>query len=86
VFPVTRSVVTMQREAVIDAVLELGALRAHVQDCDFMPVTCSNEGCDEDTRSIYVASRRRPVKIVGKRCLIINMAPMTAYYDVKWTK
>ena len=30
-----------------DAVLELGALQAHVQDCDFMPVTCSNEGCDE---------------------------------------
>ena len=29
-----------------DAVLELGALQAHVQDCDFMPVTCSNEGCD----------------------------------------
>jgi E3 ubiquitin-protein ligase NRDP1 len=23
-----------------DAVLELGALQAHVQDCDFMPVTC----------------------------------------------
>ena len=30
-----------------DAVLELGALQAHVQDCDFMPVSCSNEGCDE---------------------------------------
>ena len=30
-----------------DAVLELGALQAHVQDCDFMPGTCSNEGCDE---------------------------------------
>ncbi|CAB4034059.1 E3 ubiquitin- ligase NRDP1 [Paramuricea clavata] len=30
-----------------DAVLELGALQAHVQDCDFMPVTCSNEGCDD---------------------------------------
>jgi hypothetical protein len=31
-----------------DAVLELGALQAHVvQDCDFKPVTCSNEGCDE---------------------------------------
>jgi hypothetical protein len=30
-----------------DAVLELGALQAHVQDCDFMPVTCSNDGCDE---------------------------------------
>jgi hypothetical protein len=30
-----------------DAVIELGALQAHVQDCDFMPVTCSNEGCDE---------------------------------------
>ncbi|CAB4017445.1 E3 ubiquitin- ligase NRDP1 isoform X1 [Paramuricea clavata] len=30
-----------------DAVLELGALQAHVQDCDFMPVTCSNESCDE---------------------------------------
>ena len=30
-----------------DAVLELGALHAHVQGCDFMPVTCSNEGCDE---------------------------------------
>ena len=33
-----------------DAVLELGALQAHVQDCDFMPVTCSNEGCDEVLR------------------------------------
>ncbi|CAB4026904.1 E3 ubiquitin- ligase NRDP1, partial [Paramuricea clavata] len=30
-----------------DAVLELEALQAHVQDCDFMPVTCSNDGCDE---------------------------------------
>ncbi|CAB4034058.1 E3 ubiquitin- ligase NRDP1-like [Paramuricea clavata] len=30
-----------------DAVPELGALQAHVQDCDFMPVTCSNDGCDE---------------------------------------
>ncbi len=30
-----------------DAVLELGALQAHVQDCDFMPVTCSNDSCDE---------------------------------------
>ena len=30
-----------------DAVLELAALQAHVQDCDFMPVTCSNDGCDE---------------------------------------
>ncbi len=30
-----------------DAVLELGALQAHVQDCDFMPVTCTNDSCDE---------------------------------------
>jgi hypothetical protein len=30
-----------------DTVLELGDLQAHVQDCDFMPVSCSNEGCDE---------------------------------------
>ena len=30
-----------------DEVLELGTLQAHVQDCDFMPVSCSNEGCDE---------------------------------------
>ena len=30
-----------------DAVLELGALQAHVHDCDFMPVPCSNDGCDE---------------------------------------
>jgi hypothetical protein len=30
-----------------DAVLELEALQAHVQDCDFTPVTCSNDGCDE---------------------------------------
>ncbi|CAB4034089.1 E3 ubiquitin- ligase NRDP1 [Paramuricea clavata] len=30
-----------------DAILELGALQAHVQDCDFMPVTCPNEGCDD---------------------------------------
>ena len=36
-----------------DAVLELGALQAHVQDCDFKPVSCSNEGCDE------VVSKRR---------------------------
>jgi hypothetical protein len=32
----------MQQEAV-----ELGDLQAHVLDCDFMPVSCSNEGCDE---------------------------------------
>ena len=30
-----------------DAVLELAALQAHVHDCDFMPVPCSNDGCDE---------------------------------------
>ena len=30
-----------------DAVLELGALQTHVHDCDFMPVPCSNNGCDE---------------------------------------
>ena len=29
-----------------DEVLELGTLQTHVQDCDFMPVPCSNEGCD----------------------------------------
>ena len=28
-----------------DKVLELGTLQTHVQDCDFMPVSCSNEGC-----------------------------------------
>ena len=27
--------------------MELGALQTHVQDCDFMPVSCSNEGCDK---------------------------------------
>ena len=30
-----------------DAVVELVALQAHVLDCDFMPVPCSNDGCDE---------------------------------------
>ena len=30
-----------------NAVLELGTLEAHVRDCDFMPVPCSNDGCDE---------------------------------------
>ena len=30
-----------------NAVLELGALETHVRDCDFMPVACSNVGCDE---------------------------------------
>ena len=30
-----------------DEVLELGALQTHVQECDFMPVSCSNEGCDK---------------------------------------
>ena len=30
-----------------DKVLELGTLQTHVQDCDFMPVYCSNEGCDK---------------------------------------
>ena len=30
-----------------DKVLELGTLQTHVQDCDFMPVSCSNEGCDK---------------------------------------
>ena len=30
-----------------DEVLELGTLKTHVQDCDFMPVSCSNEGCDK---------------------------------------
>ena len=30
-----------------DEVLELGTLQTHVQDCDFMPVSCSNEGCDK---------------------------------------
>ena len=30
-----------------DEVLELGALQTHVQDCDFMPVSCSNKGCDK---------------------------------------
>ena len=30
-----------------DRVLELGTLQTHAQDCDFMPVSCSNEGCDK---------------------------------------
>ena len=30
-----------------DEVLELGTLQTHVQDCDFMPVFCSNKGCDK---------------------------------------
>ena len=30
-----------------DKVLELGTLQTHVQDCDFMPVSCSNDGCDK---------------------------------------
>ena len=30
-----------------DKVLELGTLQTHVRDCDFMPVSCSNEGCDK---------------------------------------
>ena len=30
-----------------DEVLELGTLQTHVQDCDFMSVSCSNEGCDK---------------------------------------
>ena len=30
-----------------DKVLELGTLQTHVQDCDFMPVSCSIEGCDK---------------------------------------
>ena len=30
-----------------DEVLELETLQTHVQDCDFMPVSCSNEGCDK---------------------------------------
>ena len=30
-----------------DKVLELGTLQTHAQDCDFMPVSCSNEGCDK---------------------------------------
>ena len=30
-----------------DEVLELGTLQTHVQVCDFMPVSCSNEGCDK---------------------------------------
>ena len=30
-----------------DKVLELGTLQTHVQDSDFMPVSCSNEGCDK---------------------------------------
>lgn len=29
------------------AVVELAALQAHVQDCDLMPVQCTNDGCDE---------------------------------------
>ena len=30
-----------------EAVLELAHLQTHVKNCDFMPVSCSNEGCDE---------------------------------------
>ena len=30
-----------------DKVLELGTLQTHVENCDFMPVSCSNEGCDK---------------------------------------
>ena len=28
-------------------VLEIGALQAHVRDCDFSPVSCSNDGCND---------------------------------------
>ena len=30
-----------------DAVLELEALQRHVQECEYAPVHCSNEGCDD---------------------------------------
>ena len=30
-----------------NAVVNLGALQAHVEVCGFMPVTCSNDGCNE---------------------------------------
>ncbi|XP_028406545.1 kelch-like protein 5 [Dendronephthya gigantea] len=29
------------------AVLEIGALQAHIRDCGFTPVSCSNDGCDD---------------------------------------
>ena len=28
-------------------VVELGALQPHLENCDFKPVSCSNQGCDE---------------------------------------
>ena len=30
-----------------EEVVELGALQAHLENCDFKPVSCSNQGCDE---------------------------------------
>ena len=29
------------------AILEIGALQAHVRDCGFTPVSCSNKGCND---------------------------------------
>ncbi|XP_028413343.1 kelch-like protein 34 [Dendronephthya gigantea] len=29
------------------AVLEIGALQAHIRDCGFTPVSCSNDGCED---------------------------------------
>ena len=45
-----------------DEVLELGALQTHVQDCDFMPVSCSNEGCDK------IVSKRDVKQHEGELC------------------
>lgn len=44
-------------------VLALGALDKHVQDCDFMPVACSNEGCG------HVAIKRCIAKHEKESCL-----------------
>ncbi|XP_028392635.1 E3 ubiquitin-protein ligase NRDP1-like [Dendronephthya gigantea] len=35
------------KERGCDAVLELGALKKHVENCEFAPVFCSNKGCND---------------------------------------
>ncbi|XP_028392565.1 actin-binding protein IPP-like [Dendronephthya gigantea] len=35
------------KERGCDAVLELGALKKHVENCEFAPVSCSNKGCND---------------------------------------
>ncbi|XP_028403185.1 kelch domain-containing protein 8A-like isoform X1 [Dendronephthya gigantea] len=45
-----------------DVVLELEALPRHVQDCEYTPVHCSNEGCDD------VVNRRDVKQHETERC------------------